>query len=225
MKKCNRCNITTSNESDVCPLCGRRLEQGSGGSSGAYPAWRKPKGKELIKIIPIAAAFLILLLVLVNVAAWRGTLWSATAAGSILYVWLLGLLTFKKGVHPGMKLTAHALSLILLLIAANAFSTSGILFHAISWAFSYATPIILITVIAAINAIVIYKRRHLRGYLPYQLILCVAGTIPLMIIPLLKSEPAHLSIISASCSIATVVGLFVFARKPVLSELGKRLHF
>jgi hypothetical protein len=180
--------------------------------------------RKFVRAASILSPVLIAASAAVNIAAWNGQLWCAIFSAFVLYAWLIGLVTFKKGLHPGMKLLAHALSIPGLLIVVNLFAWGGETVAHISWAVSYAIPIVFICFIVAVNVIMIRVKQDLRDYLMYQLSLCVIGFVPLILILLGVAHPIHLSIAAAACSYLTIIGLIFFERKILLSVIQKKFY-
>lgn len=185
----------------------------------------KQKKGIAVKVVSWVALALILSSVLINWITWGGKLWCVTFSAYVLYVWLLGLLTFKRGVHPGLKLMTHAIALTLLLVVTNMFAYSKEIVSRVSWAVSFAMPFILIGFMIAIDVLILLRRtQNRRDYLLYQISLSVIGFIPIILVLSGVAQPVYPSIIAASCSFLTILGMVIFARKIVFSEFGRKFH-
>lgn len=227
MQYCEDCKVFISTKTDACPLCHAPLpERENAELVQTYPDFAplKRKSRLLALLYSAACFFVIAVCVLINLLTWQGHLWSALVAAPVLYVWLTGLFTFRKRVHLGLKLMAHAVGIVLLLVAINGFSGSARIMSHVSWAVAYTMPFIFIGFILAINVLIARKRHTLKDYLLYQLSLCVIGFIPLLLALLNVAQPVYPSILAAVCSALTIGGLFLFGRKKAVSELNKKFH-
>lgn len=227
MQYCESCKVSISTQTDVCPLCHAPLEAREGlVLEQTYPDFAplKRKSRLLELLLGLSCVFVIVVCALINLLTWNGHLWSVLVAAPVLYVWLCGLITFRKRAHLGLKLMAHAIGIALLLIVINSFSDSQRIVSHASWAVAYTMPFIFIGFILSINTLMARKRQTLRDYVLYQISLCVIGFIPLLLVLLGVAQPAYPSIIAAACSALTIGGLFLFGRKNVISELNKKFH-
>jgi hypothetical protein len=209
-------------------LCHRSLaEQQDKAARRTYPVERprQKKNNSLARFVSLSAICLILLSLCINWATWDGWLWSIIFSVHILYLWLVGWLTLKRSVHPGLKLMTHALSITLLLVVVNVLSQSNVIISRISWAVSYTMPIIFIGFITVIDMIMLKKKHNLRDYLLYQLSLCVIGFIPLILVLTGVARPVYPSVIAAALAGLTIFGLLIWAKKIIIAELGRKLHF
>jgi hypothetical protein len=228
MPTCTDCHVRVSTVTDRCPLCHRSLaEQQDKAARHTYPVEQplQKKSISLARLVSLSAICLILLSLIINWAAWDGWLWSVIVSAHVLYLWLVGWLTLNKGVHPGLKLMTHALSITLLLVIVNVLSRSNVTISRISWAVSYTMPIIFIGFITVIDIIILRKKHNLRDYLLYQLSLCVIGFIPLILVLTGVVRPVWPSVIAAALAGLTILGLIIWAKKIIMAELGRKFHF
>ncbi len=224
---CEACKVSVSTQTTKCPLCHTPLpERENVRLEQTYPDFSplKKRSRRLTLLYSLFCLLVIGICVLVNLLTWQGHLWSALVAAPMLYVWLCGIITFRKRLHLGMKLTAHAVGIVLLLVAINGFTDSERVVSHVSWAVSYTMPFVFIGFILLINVLMARRRNTLRDYALYQISLCVIGFIPLLLVLLGIAEPVYPSIIAAACSALTIVGLFLFGRKKVTAELNKKFH-
>lgn len=227
MKYCEDCRINVPGKELSCPLCHKSMTILDDQENGQiYPDFepQKRRDKKLIKAFSKTAVLLIFSSVIINMMISSETWWSAIFSSFVLYVWLLGLLTFKRTAHPGLKLMAHAIAMPLLLVVINSFASNTRTFTRVSWAVSYAMPIIIICFIIVINIMMYRRRQNLRNYLLYQLSLCVIGFVPLILALVGVAKPIQPSIIAASCSFLSILALLLFSRKIVIGELGRKFH-
>lgn len=227
MQYCEACKVSVSTQTKKCPLCHAPLpEREDAQLEQTYPDFAplKRRSRILTLLYSGICLFAIVTCALVNLLTWSGHLWSALVAAPVLYVWLCGLITFRKRVHLGLKLMAHAVGIVLMLVVINSFTDSERIVSHVSWAASYTMPFIFIGFILAINVLMARKRHTLRDYAISQISLCVIGFIPLLLVLLDAAQPAYPSIIAAVCSALTIGGLFLFGRKKVIAELNRKFH-
>ena len=228
MQYCTDCKIHISTRTNQCPLCHKSLPDTLDYDvTQTYPDFipLNKKKSRFVKVVSLTASVLILSSVLVNWLNWRGKLWCVIFSAHVLYIWLLGLLTFKKSVHSGLKLMTHAIAMTLLLVIINMFPYNTETISRVSWAVSYTMPVIIIFFIITIDVIIILKKKqNLRNYLLYQFSLCIIGFIPLILVLCGVAQPIYPGIIAAVCSYLTIIGLFIFEKKIVISEFKRKFH-
>jgi len=226
MLRCNSCNVNISTKTTKCPLCQSPIQQNGGDAVETYPAFEPmvEKSNTLFKIVSFAAISCIMTLVTINLLTYSGSLWSVIAAAGIVYAWLMSFLTFRKHTHLGLKLVSHAIAIPLLLVVINMFSSGQSTTHSVTWAASYAMPFILIGFILTINLIMIIKTQYLRDYLIYQLALVIIGFVPLLLVLLGAVDPIFPSILTVGFSVLTMLGLFIFTKRKIVSEFGRKFH-
>ncbi len=237
MKHCADCRIYAADDEKDCPLCRGVLEDaGSEGdflphdSGAASDTSRPPFEPEKRRDRRLAAAFsktAVLLMItsaVINAMIPGEVRWSVIFSAAVLYIWLLGMLTLRRTIHPGLKLTAHAVAIPLLLIAVNAFASGEGPFRNVTWAVSWAAPVILIGFILTIDILIFRRRQNLRNYLLYQLSLCVIGFVPLILVLCGAAKPAEPGIAAAACSFLSILALILSAPRIVIAELGRKFH-
>ena len=227
MSICHDCLVHIRDDEPHCPLCGGPLDGGEGlRQERPFPDFepKKRRDKKLARAVGKAALLLMITSAGINMMIFSQTLWSVVFSSFVLYIWLLGLLTFRRTAHPGLKLTAHAIAMPLLMVVINTFSSGDKTFARLSWAVSYGMPIVLLVFIVVINIIMYRHRQNLRNYLLYQLSLCIIGFVPLILVLAGVAQPIAPSIIAASCSFLSILALLLFSRKIVIGELGRKFH-
>ncbi len=226
MQYCYKCKIKIITKTDSCPLCHQKIEP-DWKVVETYPQYipLKEPNKKYAQIISIVSLILIVLSFNLNLFVIKGSNWSVFFATCIIYFWLLGLLTFNRKVHLGLKLFAHASTLPIVLILANMFATNEKEINNITWAISYATPFIILCFTLIIRFIILKRKQKIRDYLVYQLALCFMGFIPLAIVLYKAARPLYPSTITALYSYFTIISLFVFSRRMIKVELKKKFHW
>ena len=224
---CDDCNVSISTKTDRCPLCQKQLEDADTSAAvKTFPdyVYKRKRASKLAKAVALISILSIALSIVGNILTWNGHPWSIIISACVLYVWLMGSLTFKKGAHLGLKLMMHALALSLLLVIINTFASQTVTIHRVSWAVSYAIPILFICFIIAINILIFRRRQNRRDYFLYQLSLCIIGFIPLILVLFGVAQPILPSVIAAGLSLLTILESVVFAKKLIGRELGRKFH-
>lgn len=227
MLYCPNCKVNISTQTDKCPLCHQALPKtDTKDLKQTYPSYELIKNRRVrwAKGISIASVVVIALSVLFNLLFWNGHLWSVLVSASVLYAWLLGLLTFKRSLFVGIKLLAHAVFLPLLLLIFNAFADDAQVVVNVTWGISYAMPAIFLLFIFVIDALMIEKRHTMQEYILVQLSLCVIGFVPLILVLVGLAEPIYMSIAVAIVAGITVLGLILFARQLIAKEFARKFH-
>jgi hypothetical protein len=226
MQHCPDCNIRISTPAEFCPLCQKEIAPHEGGES-AYPDFEPVKKSKmgLIRlIISIVALTAIAVTVTVNLLTFDGVLWSAIVVANVLYVWLLGFYTFRRKVSTGMKLLAHAITIPAVLVVINIFAFRTATLNKPLWSVSYTMPIILIGFIFILTGIMIIRRRMLREYLVFQIVLCAVTAVPLILVLTGLAQPILPSIIAVCLAYAITIGITIYARKVVRAEFARKFH-
>ena len=227
MLRCAKCNVTISTQTDRCPLCHQTLPDIAERGVKSYPDYRAPKTHRvrwLVRTVSLAAVGVIGVSAVVNMLTWSGRLWCVVLCACVLYAWLLGLVTVKPKIHLGLKLLGHALGISLLALVIDAFAFGTETFHRISWAVSYAMPIVLAAFVAAITVMMLIKRWQARDYVLCHLALCAAVFVPLILVLCGVADPVLPSAAAAACSSLTAAGTMVFARQAVFSQIARTFH-
>lgn len=224
MQVCNNCKIKITSKTDRCPLCHKKIKTSK--NKEAFPKFESKINRynEAKKIISTVSIIVIVTSVLLNIFVIRENYWSVALSACVLYFWGLGLLTFNRKVHLGLKLMSHAITIPLVLIVMNMFATSTKVINNITWALSYTTPFIILCFIFVINFIMIQRRQILKDFLLYQLALCIMGFIPLIILSFGVAKPLYPSIITAICSYTTIIYLTAISWKRIKEEIKKKFH-
>jgi len=227
MQYCPNCKVSISTQTDKCPLCHTPLPKTDDKDlKQTYPAYELIRNKRhrWAKGISIGASVVIALSILFNLLFWNGHLWCVPVTATILYVWLVGLLTFKRSVFLGLKLLAHAIFLPALLLVFNAFTDNVEIVADITWGISYAMPAIFLLFIFMVDILMIYKKHTVQEYLLAQLSLCVIGFVPLILVLVGLAEPIYMSVAVAIVAGVTVLGLILLARKLIAKEFARKFY-
>lgn len=227
MLYCIDCKVRINGKTDRCPLCGKHLPSAyMQHTESKYPEYipQVQSNRKLAKAMFISAILMILVSVFINAVTWTGSLWSVIFSAYVLYVWLMGLVTFKNRVHLGIKLVGHAISVSVLMLVTNIFIYKTGTFNEVTWSVSYGMPIVFIAFIAASVIIMIKKKNNRKDFLFYLLSMCVAGFVPFIIVLCFLTEPMLPGIIAAIFSYLIIMSLIVFSGKSVREEFARKFH-
>jgi hypothetical protein len=210
MQYCKSCKVKIITKTNTCPLCHQKIRMDKDAIE-TYPQYEPLKDKytKSAKIISIIAPSLITISVILNLFVFSTSYWSVDVSVCAIYFWLLGLLTFNRRINLGIKLLAHAITIPLVLIVLNVFATSDKTTNNITWAISYATPLIILLFTIIISFMMTQREQKLRDYLLYQFALGLMSIIPLIIGALGLAEPIYPSIITVIYSYITIIYLWI----------------
>jgi hypothetical protein len=225
MQYCEKCKVSISTKTNICPLCHNRIKIDEKAKI-TYLDYEPLKDKytKTAIIISSIAPFLIVASLVLNLFVFKSSYWSVSAIAGIIYFWLLGLLTFNKRINMPVKLIAHVITISLILIIINIFASKELVIKNITWAISYAIPLVIFTFTAFINFIMFTTKQRLKDFLLYQLVLCLLGFIPLIILMWGIAKPLYPSILTAFYSYSTILYLIVYSKNIIKEEFKKRFH-
>jgi hypothetical protein len=225
MQYCEKCKVSISTKTNICPLCHNRIKIDEKAKI-TYLDYEPLKDKytKTAIIISSIAPFLIVASLVLNLFVFKSSYWSVIAIAGIIYFWLLGLLTFNKRINMPVKLIAHVITISLILIIINIFASKELVIKNITWAISYAIPLVIFTFTAFINFIMFTTKQRLKDFLLYQLVLCLLGFIPLIILMWGIAKPLYPSILTAFYSYSTILYLIVYSKNIIKEEFKKRFH-
>lgn len=224
---CQKCKVKVSTLTSRCPLCSGPLEKlDDNPLTLSYPPYQNTKYRIVtwFRILSFVVMLAIFVVTLVNLLLTSKIYWFIIVDSCLIYIWLACLITFKIRNRWGLKLFLHALMIIALLIVINAVMEPAESSSPITWALSYGMPIISMTFIALIVIIMLIKRQTRREFMIHLLLLCIIGFVPLILVLFDLVQPIILSIVSASLSYATLLGLVIFANRIVETEIKRKFH-
>lgn len=225
MEYCDDCKVNISTKTNICPLCHKKIKIEKD-AIDTFPAYEPLKNiyTKTATIISLIAPFLIVVSLFLNLFIIKTSYWSVIAIVGIIYLWLLGLITFNRKIRIQTKIIAHAITIPLVLVAINAFASNELIIERVTWAISYAVPLIIFCFIAFINFIMIRTKQNFREYLLYQFTLCLIGFVPLIILLFGVAKPIFPSLVTAIYSFWTIFNLIFYSKDIVKEEFKKRFH-
>ncbi|MDD3243596.1 MAG: DUF6320 domain-containing protein [Eubacteriales bacterium] len=228
MKYCERCGVAVNTPRTKCPLCYGDLT-GEAAQEEQYP---QPVGhvpeKRRYNVVARIFFFLSILFgaacLITNFLTDRfQSLWSVLVVVGMLYIWLLVRYVIIGRVNIARRLMAQLMGSIVFVLFLEWFITGGVV-H--GWAFTYAIPAMNVAATTAITMIICIRFLKWTSYTLYQFITALMGLLPLVFWLVGWVQPGVWwpSLASAFYSLATLIGMFIFADRKYKNELLRRFH-
>lgn len=228
MHYCKHCKVNVSTDTEYCPLCHRLLKKSEKVETRlTFPKNQQvEKKRNLLKIlINILCPILILATILINLLTYSGVLWSVIDTMGIIYVWLLGMWSFRKDSGLGTKILVNVIAINLILISVNIFGYNLATLPGELWALSYTIPFLLSGVILINNVLILIKKFAIKEFLISQLSLCIISIT--FFILMLCLDPVSIlfpKLIVGSLALVSLISMFVLAPKSLAQEVKKKFH-
>jgi len=220
--------VNISTQTEYCPLCHRKLEMMENVETKlTFPKNPAEKNKRNVLkiIINILCPVLIFTTVLINLLTYTGVLWSVIDTMGIIYVWLLGMWSFKKDSSLGTKILVNAIAINLILIAVNIFGYNLATLPSEFWALSYTIPFVLSGIILINNVLILIKKFAIREFLLSQISLCFLSlTFFILMICLDPVSVLFPKIIVGSMALISLITMITLAPKSLAQEFKKKFH-
>ena len=220
MKYCSKCHIEVMGPVEFCPLCQHELQLKDKHTEDIYPKVEKRNTDShmVLKVFGFICMSISILTIFFNIILPSHTLWSLIVIVSIGSVWLSLAVTLKRRKNI-LKYLWYQMVIISILVM-----VLDVLTGKKGWSISFVIPIMLTA--AMIGMYLLSKLLHLQvgDYMIYLLFDALFGIIPLIFLRadnLITDIPSLICILT---SIISVVGLFIFEGKNMMSELKRRLH-
>ncbi len=230
MKYCERCKVKVDTDLKKCPLCSAVLTyDGRPDDGNALPEAGNSKYPAVItetvsKYNFVFRLFLFISVViastclLINILTYRGILWSAYVAGTLLYVWIVIAYPIFKKRKLGQIIVLDTIATAIYVYSLElATKTKG-------WGLTYVTPFLFIASTLFITFVILLKRLKWREYTVYQTVMVIMGFLPVIFCATGLVTAIWPSIFSAFYSFITLMGMFIFGDKKYKDELIKRFH-
>lgn len=223
MKQCRKCGVRIEDGMQNCPLCGAFLtDDAEQQTLHAYPpVKRKTRGKIAFKILMFLSALGIVVPVGVNLAVQGTVSWAWHVVFGIALVWFTVGRGICKHFSARKQIAWDAIGIVALCFYLEAVTKS----QANHWAFTLATPIVVL-VVATVHEILFFADRGGRGNYAIALArLCVLSAICIGISFAWLGECGWGWYVCTARGLVDVLALSIFARKTFAGELRRRLHF
>lgn len=225
MTRCNRCQVSVSDDHVVCPLCQQQLNETGTATAVGYPRYLAPKINKSLRV-KIWLYFTIILCTVAiagNLLTWHllPLTWAPTVSLASLYLWLVG-----KDLYIDFNLNMMARTLwknyyfLTFLLIIIDLSTG---FH--RWSLDYAIPFLGIGTGLIMTIVSMINKSVWRDDIGYILLTVSINIIPLLIFMAKGTTILWPSLASLLYGGIIIVGLIIFSGKRLLYELQKRFHF
>lgn len=221
MYQCNQCGVTVKTAATRCPLCHGLLDGGPAGTERSYPACSPRKTRRFWTEFGVIAAIMGFH-VLLNLFVSPQVLWSIPFCATVAYSWLLVALDRKGVLRHGITWTYHLLPITALLMLYNLYTNGG--GPALSWFPTYGIAFCI-----ALSLLINYgwfflSRRSALDVLPSQLIISIAGLIPVLLVVLRVIAFTWACVGTAVLSVATLLFILLAYRTKTRTMLQSYFH-
>ena len=221
MKYCDSCQVYIDPAFERCPLCHKGMGEPEG--QLPYPAVvKKPKQKnKLNRRTKILIAVTILGMgacLFINLAVWRGVLWSIFVIAPALYVWLLVAGTLLSPWQSGAKVILQLAGITALLFAIDQITPQK------TWALDYIIPFLIFAAIILELYYMYRNRKRWRESMVYVITVIILGFVPLLLLWIGAITVWWPAASSAFMAAFTLIGVTLFAVRQFKSEITKRFH-
>jgi len=220
MKYCKSCKLEIENNIAQCPLCHSILSEKNEVFNNDYPLIKKDYASGLIKNLILF--FMIcssVISVLINIYAENKTSWSFISIIGSVYLYFSTLFFLKKGKNYGLFILTQVLLISLVVFIIDfSLGLNG-------WSINYVIPFIIISGSLSVFVFSIVKPFVYKEYMVYLLVIALLGLFPLIFILKAWTKVPWTSAACVVYSTLTVIGMLIFSRRHVNSELKRRLHF
>ena len=212
--------MKVENDISECPLCDTPLSKVDDSFNNDYP---KVKNSYIIELIDNALTFIVATVAIVAFVVDHyvssNVFWAPIAILGTFYI----SFSVKYFLKKGKNYAPYILFQVILVSAVTALADYS--FGHKGWSVDYVIPFLIICGSLLIIIISLIRPNYYKEYVTYILINAIMGFIPLIFI---LRDITHVYWTSWVCvlySAAAVLGMVVFARRRLNTELKKRLHF
>lgn len=220
MKYCKSCKLDIENNVTQCPLCHSILSEKDNNFNNDYPIIKKDYALGLVRnLILFFMVCSSIISVLINIYAENKTSWSFISIAGSVYLYFSTLFFLKKGRNYGLFILVQVFLISLVVFAIDfSFGLNG-------WSINYVIPFIIISGSLSVFVFSIVKPFVYKEYMVYLLVIALLGLFPLIFILKAWTKVPWTSATCVVYSTLTVIGMLIFSRRHVNSELKRRLHF
>lgn len=222
MRHCKACNLDVKEDTSMCPLCSRGLEDLADGSENhnGYPVIVFDHGAFRIfhNIFLFLAIILIGLMLFIDWYIDPGIKWSLIPTGIIVYFIITLKYSIQHTTSGGLKVlvqTISAMGIAFLIDLANG---------PVNWSIDFAIPCIVIVANIVLALLMLINSTDWETYLIYEVAFLVFSLIlvALCIFDIIKFP--LFSYIALGLSITILVATFIFGSRKAKNELARRFH-
>jgi hypothetical protein len=208
----------------LCPLCFSVLEGENilENDQIDYPKYDffKPKYNIFLRIITFITILVILSSILVNILTYENdqTLWAIIVILAMGYLWVLLRSTFKTKANAPTKLVIQMVTLSIFMFGIDYVTGYD------KWSINYVIPFLSMASLLSIISLLVGNGVRFGEYSLYLFSSVLLGMIPFILWLFKLVDELWPSLAAASLSIATIIGMLVFADKETKEEIKKRFH-
>ena len=221
MAKCKRCNVTISDNTNICPLCHCALEGGQiEAIADQYPRVHLQERimKRVSNIILAVVLIASVILELVNAIASSNSSWCIIPVASMVYGCLIFKIAFVSSKGYRMKIVqAVGYTLMLLLIIDL---TTG--YH--GWAFNYVLPSSVIITDVIIIILMLANHKEWQSYLIMEIAAIGFSLLPLILWIVGVITNPILTFVAIGVAIIAFLVVLIIGDGVARGELKRRFH-
>lgn len=229
MKHCTKCNVNVETVKKLCPLCGELLIviDDKDNEVALYPQYRvQAKSRNVVFRLFLflsIVAIIVSVFININVIKDNNVWWSGYIVASILYLWILVRHTIISKSNFASRMVIQTVSLSCYMMIIDLLSRMPNEFT-LTWSIDYVIPFITIATTLIILFVIVIRKIKYKDYLIHLFSSLVLDFIPLILYFVNVIDVFWPSAAAALVSIATIIGIAIFADKETKTEIKKRFH-
>lgn len=222
MRRCKACNLDVKEDTSICPLCSRGLEDLDEGreNHNSYPVIEFDHGAFRVfhNIFLFLAILLIGLMLFIDWYIDPGIQWSIIPTGIIVYFIITLKYSIQHTTSGGLKVLVQTVSAMAIAFLIDL--TNG----PVNWSIYFAIPCIVIVANLVLALLMLINSSDWETYIIYELVFLIFS-VTLVVLCLLKIiKFPLLSYIALGLSITILVATFIFGSRKAKNELARRFH-
>ena len=221
MAKCKRCNVTISDNTNICPLCHCALETfQTDEDADKYPKvhLRQRAMKHISNVILAVVLTAVVIMVLINTTSANSNGWSIIPIVAMAYGYLVFKVAFVSSKGYRLKIV-QAVSYTLILLIIVDFATG---YH--GWALNYVLPSSVIITDIIIIILMLVNIKDWQSYLIMEIAVIGFSLIPIVIwLTGIITSPI-LTLIAVGVAILVFLVSLILGEGAAKGELKRRFH-
>ena len=219
MRYCKNCGVTLANDLSYCPLCDMETVDHGGVCDEDYP-YIKPRVTKgmFIKSVTFSVIVAVALSFLIEHLLPESGVWYLLVTVGLIYGWLTFITVMKNLRDPGGIVFSQ------LILASAACAAIDKLCGWLRWSVNFVIPGLVAAAAVAIVLCISIRPDKFRTYTIYQMVIAVAGIVPVALWLSGLSEIEWTAMAAAAVAILSFAVILVFSRRHTTSELRKRFH-
>ncbi len=229
--RCKFCNVEVDCKTHICPLCHELIapEEQDENLTPAFPpktqkAERKKHTHFTLSNIYLAASMIVFIVCLaVNLGLKQPTHWFLMVGAVLLYGFLTMRNTVMSNNSAWIKAFWQIVMIVLILWLAQVVFDD--VMEDTYWLLDLALPIVIMLSVLTLGVISCAVVRRNKALLYDTLFLSLIGFVPIILFAFGLVRKVLASAICAGFCAAVIVCVIIFARKEILEEMERRLHW